>query len=123
MAKRKPPKKGGLKVPDLRVMEPVLADLKKAFGGTETSRRGRGKTAALEEAQQVIYVAWETGNRVKRVDLAEEAVWALFGLTHDSLSVMFLAISARNIAMTVFVVKGARWCLKIIWGISGGVWG
>ncbi len=53
-------------------MEPALQDLKRFIGERGVGRRG--KQAALDEAQELIYAAWETGNLARRVALAKKAL-------------------------------------------------
>jgi hypothetical protein len=55
-------------MPDRRAMERVLADFVGGLGG-----RPKGKRTAKDEAQQLIYEAWETGGE-ERIELALQAI-------------------------------------------------
>jgi tetratricopeptide (TPR) repeat protein len=56
-------------VPDRRAMEGMLAGIGRAFGG-----RQRGKRSALDDAQDVMYGAWEARTVERRISLAREAL-------------------------------------------------
>jgi hypothetical protein len=68
----KPSKGSASKTPHFRIMEPVLQDLTRFIGERGAGRQR--KRAGLDEAQELIYSAWETRNRSRRVTLAKKAL-------------------------------------------------